>query len=43
MVVFDVVPQDFKVVKQSAVHGNTVVWQRPPTHMLPIKKKKDEV
>jgi hypothetical protein len=34
------VPQDFKVVKQSAVQGNTVVWYRPRRHILAIKGKK---
>ena len=27
MVIFDVVPRDFKVVKQSAIQGNTGEWQ----------------
>jgi hypothetical protein len=27
MVIFDVVPRDFKVVKQSAIHGNAGGWQ----------------
>ena len=27
IVIFDVVPQDFNIVKQSAIQGNTGVWQ----------------
>jgi hypothetical protein len=27
MVIFDVVPQDFNVLKQSAIQGNTGVWE----------------
>ena len=27
MVIFDMVPRDFKVVKQSAIRGNTEEWQ----------------
>jgi hypothetical protein len=39
MVVFDVVPQDFNVLKQSAIQGNTGVWQlnfSRPSNAVPM-------
>jgi hypothetical protein len=39
-VVFDVVPKDFKILKQSAVQGNIAVWQTLPRHILATEKEK---